>query len=264
MNKSIFSNENLADTRIVSIDNITSINIKTSACDIDVESYEQSELKAELYFKDKSYSNYFLFTVENVGNAIDISLKKNNFFSIIFSKIYIKIYMPINYSNNININVTSGNISLNSLVTNTLDSSVISGRSILNNITCKNLNTTSMSGNIELTNITSPIVNINSISGSIDCTLNNNETFSYDISRLYISNTSGKILTKIDGFYRETSISNISGGIDVIMNEKANYTCTTKNISGKIQIEEAINKDITYKSNINIRNSSGHILLRNH
>lgn len=264
MNNSILSEDHLAYRETLSTNNITNINIESIVGTLDVTTYDEPNLKAELYFSNTSYSPYFSFDVTTNNNEINISFKKKSLLAFIFSKIYLKVLIPKNYNSEININSTSGDLILDTLNIANLNIQQISGNIDLNNISSEKIYIKSSSGDISLEETFSKNIQIHSISGKISCNLNNSETRNFKDSLLDIQATSGSININLIGFFQDIKLTNISGSIDLKLNTKYHYDCNTKTISGKATVETSTSTNKEFCSTISASATSGNIFIRNH
>ncbi|PRR84394.1 DUF4097 family beta strand repeat-containing protein [Clostridium vincentii] len=207
---------------------VQNIYLSSSSSDYSVEFYSGTTLKIDVngdFFSNFTYSDG-LSRVEVTDSNVFIETNDN----LIFSDLEVKVYVPDTYQNLLSIKGSSGELS------------VTGGK-------LKTLLVSSSSGDIDLYTVEATDTSLESLSGRI-----NGSTIRTDKS--LIKTASGDI--SISGALGETTVSVVSGSVDLILSEIAeNSNFSTK--SGDVDL--IIPNEIGYK--VNFSSISGEISGKN-
>lgn len=237
-------NTKLVYSKEYDVNSFNKFNFDLSSADLDVIYSENNNIKLELYEREENN-----VSVNEDGNTLEVNFSKNRSicFGICYSSKRAKLYLPKDFKGNLDVNSSSGDISMD-------DYSNISG------------NIKSTSGNIDIRGIematvrsTSGDINVNN-ANSLDVSSTSGELILGSIPTLKFETTSGDVsvreVNEITGRTTsgEVEINNVNGRIDINTTSgdvEIKYALLNKNsnistVSGEVDIRlnEAVNVDV--------------------
>lgn len=269
---SIESTLNIQKDENIEISSINKINVDFSSSNIIVQTTD--ELKMRVVQKSaRKLSSEEKFTVTNNNNEVTIKRSNSQRIFSIFnfgnSQEKIELYIPKNYSKDLNIRSSSGNIEFISDVAVGSISCIASSGNLVgdNNITAKDINLKVSSGNIDFASLISNNYKIEASSGNIKInTLSGSGE---------LQTNSGNIKVKYKDITEYLNASAGSGNVDLIipgnLSFEFNGNCSSGNINSNFDLNyknkrgnEATAKvgNGPYKK-IDVKASSGNISISN-
>lgn len=146
-------------------DSIKDLNIDTDTADIYIKTSENNKVKVELYSNDVKEKE-----ISNSDTSLNVTLKNDCWFLCFFSRSKIYVYLPKNYQNNIVINSTTGDITMDDYALSNVDLHVTTGDITLKDV--KNASIKVTTGDVKIDNVND--VNIESTTGDINIKKVNN------------------------------------------------------------------------------------------
>ncbi|HAZ36325.1 MAG TPA: hypothetical protein DEF85_11015 [Clostridiaceae bacterium] len=256
------------ETKNEKIDNINEISIDATISSINVIPEKRSDVKAHVY-GDFSSNASLEFKTQISGEKLNIYERFTNNYSINIRNIDLKldIYVPQDYSKNLTIESSSGDISIKDIAN--LDKVVIktkSGDMNIYNLKAASLEAYATSGSFGGKDITVETASINASSGDI-----NIENLNGDLSGVV---SSGDISVANPEFNHDMDLTASSGDAEVTIPKSSEFYIDAAASSGEITCEfPAVVEGKSHgntlrgvvgnpKNKINIKTSSGDIYIR--
>lgn len=243
----------VSDSNDFSVDDIDNIKLHASNGNIDVSSWENSNVKLEISgYVDKNFLSNEPLNIYIDSNKT-LTYDVNN-----FNEIYIKLYLPKNYNKNIDIDVSSADVNIKNCSFNYISLQSKSGDTSFSDLSSNSIVIQSNSGKTNLINLNSNSTNIQSTSGNIN--------LDSVIGELNIKTSSSNVKGNISSFGQNNSINTSSGNIKLKIDPKCNFKLYAKTTSGHIDNDLKLDdcnyskKELSgiYNSGENILNISSH------
>jgi lia operon protein LiaG len=187
--------QTIDDSKNLSVDGINEIQINTVSSDINILPVDTNEVTAHFYGSPTSSNTnkYPKLTAKIENNKIIIKVEQQVFFIFKFGgfhhELKLDVSIPKSYSQDLNINTTSGNAKIDSFNFNYFKYNSVSGDLVLNKLAAKSSKFSTVSGDFSITEITGDL-NFSSVSGDL------NATFPSFSNSIKVGTTSGD--TKIN------------------------------------------------------------------
>lgn len=241
--------QNIDKTKLLKSDGVKLIKIDCDSSDIHIIPVDSSEIAIHLYGKTSKVNKDSNIKIDTkmVNDQLIISVKKPFTFGInlgFFTGLNLDVQVPKNYSSDISVNSSSGNVKIENFSLNNLNLHVSSGDVSINSLTSKDCSLDLSSGSAKLESF---IGNLKSNSSSGDVSVDYKEFH----NNIDASGSSGSFSLKLPEnaeFYLNASAS--SGDI----NNEFPLTITKKQGDNKLE-----GTSINDHNKINIRTSSGDI-----
>lgn len=230
-------------------DNINEISINLNSQDIKVENYEGQTLKVQIK-SNNSTSNELTETED--GHKLSLNTSYNT-----PGNAHISVSIPNSFKNKgaLKIVTSSGDVDISNLALDTLSISTASGDTEVSNLNLNYFNLNSSSGDTHLKNI-SAINETKLVSSSGEIVGNGT------LGQLTANTTSGDMELKLEKSLANSSISSISGSINLSLPKDSGYKINYDTISGHL---ESSNGNLSHgdeSSIININTTSGNLNIK--
>lgn len=233
------------DSRDLGINSdLSSINIDTTSSDINIQFYDNTNVKLNIESKVKHNANFDSlidrFIIEN--NTLYIST--NESFLNFVKNLKLTIYIPNTYKNDLSIGTTSGDISISNTNLNNLNINSTSSDIELNNVSSTNSTISTTSGDIDLSNVNFTSSNIKTSSGDIS----SNSSL---LGNTQIETTSGEIELHLNDIGTNNTISSTSGDVELSIPSDIGYTLSFNTVSGDLSTHNGIETNNGIKNFVN-------------
>lgn len=268
-----FETSSVYQTSNVSMQNINELNVNAYDSELTVHPIKGDNLEAILtgtYAKNRYEYNLNL-SVEKSGNSVLVKIVyPNNQIILINKNLKLDIGVPENYSGQLNLETTSGNLKANNLKTEKLSVKSTSGEISIEDINNSgDSSIVSTSGNIDVGNLITSSSKFKSTSGEITITdsenINSIQTTSGNIevnryspeNNANFETTSGNI--EIDGYSprNNASFETTSGEVTFNLKDGSSVLVEFKSVSG--DLKNSFGDILNGKYNIYVKTTSGNL-----
>lgn len=250
------SNYNIDETQTHPMDNIENLDINLVSGNINVISYDGTDIKATLKGSVKGNWGNDLpkLQLTSSNNTIFIKFERSNGLLNginITSRLQLDVYIPNKFNGNALIKGVSSDIKADNLNTKNLTINTVSGDTTVSNITTSDFKFNSVSGKLLVENLTSTNNEVKTTSGNM--TLNNIlgdlnfQSISGDVNSTYKSFDGNKVNGKLT-----------SGKANIILPNESSFYVNCSTTSGSLNIDFPVTVNGSMKKSINgeVGNSS--------
>ncbi|WMJ24352.1 DUF4097 family beta strand repeat-containing protein [Paludicola sp. MB14-C6] len=226
-----------------SVDRIQSINMDIMFGDIQVVSYDKSELSVEVYLeKPNQYPRYRVDVVQNV-DTIQIELKKGNLFFDTFSLVHVCVVVsiPKSYCNRLNISGTTANLQMNDIKVSELRTKLVTGITSFELVDADSISVDSVTGNVNLKELTTNGLFINSKTGAMNVQnvhLRHPQAYNTIIN---VATLSGKLDMSVRDCYDKIYVNATTGGITLNLPSDYRFSSNCNSVAGKVKMHSGYN-----------------------
>ncbi len=196
------------------LEDIHRINVNTVSSNINFLKEDRDDIKVVFngHMASSANTDLPIMITEKTGNTLDVRIKYPSGinFGVSSLNINIDIFLPEDFSRNIDIKTTSGNVNVDELDINTLYFNTVSGSLRAEKLYTEQSTTDTTSGNIK----------INNFKGSLD-----HKSISGDLNVIYTE------------FHNDIKIKTTSGDNEIRLPEDSDFYLSTKSVSGDINCE---------------------------
>lgn len=230
-------------------ENLTEVDFDFENANIIIKKHNETTYKISYY-----EASYDVKTVKEIDGKLEITQDVSvweNIFSIKFTSskvVNVLVYLPSSFTGQVNVQSISGNVEIKDFTLNEVNINLTSGRISLNNLSVNgNLDLLTNSGNIILNEVKADLLNAKVNSGKIilnDIEINNSTTLKtttgnieiddLETMDLTVNSVSGKVLAT-DLTATKISVNITSGNIILeLEGSKYDYKIDAKSVSGNI------------------------------
>lgn len=246
------------------VSTIGTIQVKAHSTNLNIISDDRKELYAHLH--GNSNTRHSLNTEIN-GNALEITVESDDsWLSFGFDSLKLDVYIPEKYAEQLELEVSSGNITIEGpFDLETLSTELSSGNTTIENVTAETFNHESSSGNLKGKDITTVKAAIDLNSGNVSL-----KNFSGEVDG---ETSSGNVTVEIEKFQNDFRWEASSGNIELTLPEDAGFNLNSHTSSGDvktmfpIEVTGEIDKELkgtvgSGENDIELHTSSGDIRIK--
>ena len=228
-----------------SLASVKEISVEVSSAKVNVIPENRKDVKAHLTGNITSPSLTTEPTLETtiVGNKLNIKVKtQNNYFGHTSISLKLDVYVPVDYSDDLRIKSSSGDININDLKLNNLTCNLSSGKLNLSKLTVNDFVFGVSSGSLIASDLHTKSSELEASSGKILI-----DRFTGDLKA---QASSGDIKIKYSEFNNNADVTVSSGRIELTLPEDSEFKLSAKASSGDITCEFPITVTEKQKDNL--------------
>jgi len=219
------------EERIISLDNLDKFEVNTISSNINfiIENREDIKVNFKGFVSSSNSQEWPKLVIDNLGEKVLVNVKypKGIQLGLKVSDLDLDIYIPENYSKDLYVHTTSGDVKLDILKPNSFEFKSISGNLVANGILANEGNIATTSGDVKIDSFSGDL-NFKSVSGDL-------------------------IVNYKDSLDNNIKLDTTSGDIDIRLPKDASFFLDTKTVSGDINCDFPL----TLEGSINNKNLKG-------
>lgn len=224
---------------------VKEISVGVSSAKINIITENRKDFRARLTGSVTSSSLTTEPTLETSidGSTLNVRVKTQNMYVGFTSvNLNLDIYVPLDYSENLTIKSSSGDINIQDIKLNDLNCNLSSGKLTLGKVSAKNFSYDSSSGSITAVELITKSSDLESSSGKIRL-----DKFEGDLKA---NASSGDIKIAYGEFNNNVNISVASGSVELILPENSEFFLNARASSGNVSCQFPITISNKQKENI--------------
>jgi lia operon protein LiaG len=224
---------------------VKEINLEVSSAKINIITENRKDLRARLTGSVTSSSLTTEPTLETSidGSTLNVRVKTQNMYVGFTSvNLNLDVYVPLDYSENLTIKSSSGDINVPDIKLNDLNCNLSSGKLTLGKVSAKNFSYDSSSGSITAAELITKSSDLESSSGRIRL-----DKFEGDLKAKV---SSGDIKIAYGEFNNNVNISVASGSVELVLPENSEFFLNARASSGNVSCQFPITISNKQKENI--------------